>query len=161
MRKTDFTKALTEYFSIYLPTTCGVSPNTTNSYRDTFKQLLLFFQEKKGISANYIELRYLNMELVSEFLDWLETSRHIAVTTRNQRLAAIKAFAHFVQYKFPENIENCVDIINLRPKKYEKASTSCNLLLWTPARQNLSTLCSRSVVKPLRKPSASRPRTVR
>lgn len=38
MRKTDFTKALTEYFSIYLPTTCGVSPNTTNSYRDTFKQ---------------------------------------------------------------------------------------------------------------------------
>lgn len=91
MRKTDFTKALTEYFSIYLPTTCGVSPNTTNSYRDTFKQLLLFFQEKKGISANYIELRYLNMELVSEFLDWLETSRHIAVTTRNQlcnRLAA-------------------------------------------------------------------------
>ena len=60
------------------------------------------------------------MELVSEFLDWLETSRHIAVTTRNQRLAAIKAFAHFVQYKFPENIENCVDIINLRPKKVRK-----------------------------------------
>ena len=53
MRKTDFTKALTEYFSIYLPTTCGVSPNTTNSYRDTFKQLLLFFQEKK---AGFISL---------------------------------------------------------------------------------------------------------
>lgn len=51
MRKTDFTKALTEYFSIYLPTTCGVSPNTTNSYRDTFKQLLLFFQEKKRRNA--------------------------------------------------------------------------------------------------------------
>lgn len=120
MKKTDFTKALTEYFSTYLPTTCGVSPNTTNSYRDAFKLLLLFFQEEKGISANYIELRYLNMELVSEFLDWLETSRHIAVTTRNQRLAAIKAFAHFVQYRFPENMENCVDIINLRPKKHEK-----------------------------------------
>lgn len=40
MRKTDFTKALTEYFSIYLPTTCGVSPNTTNSYRDAKKQAL-------------------------------------------------------------------------------------------------------------------------
>ncbi len=120
MKKTDFTKALTEYFSTYLPTTCGVSPNTTNSYRDAFKQLLQFFQEEKGISANYIELRYLNMELVSEFLDWLETYRHVAVATRNQRLAAIKAFAHFVQYRFPENMENCVDIINLRPKKHEK-----------------------------------------
>lgn len=121
MKKTDFTKALTEYFSTYLPTTCGVSPNTTNSYRDAFKQLLQFFQEEKGISANYIELRYLNMEFVSEFLDWLETYRHVAVTTRNQRLAAIKAFAHFVQYRFPENMENCVDIINLRPKKHEKS----------------------------------------
>lgn len=120
MKKTDFTKALTEYFSTYLPTTCGVSPNTTNSYRDAFKQLLQFFQEEKGISANYIELRYLNMEFVSEFLDWLETYRHVAVATRNQRLAAIKAFAHFVQYRFPENMENCVDIINLRPKKHEK-----------------------------------------
>lgn len=120
MKKTDFTRALTEYFSSYLPTTCGVSPNTTNSYRDTFKLLLLFFLEEKGVSANYIELRYLNMELVSEFLDWLETSRHIAVTTRNQRLAAIKAFSHFVQYRFPENMENCVDIINMRPKKHEK-----------------------------------------
>ena len=70
MKKTDFTKVLTEYFSSYLPTTCGVSPNTTNSYRDTFKLLLLFFQKEKGISANYIELHYLNMELVSEFLNW-------------------------------------------------------------------------------------------
>ena len=91
MRKTDFTKALNRVFLNLSAYYMRVSPNTTNSYRDTFKQLLLFFQEKKGISANYIELRYLNMELVSEFLDWLETSRHIAVTTRNQRLAAIKA----------------------------------------------------------------------
>ena len=76
MRKTDFTKALTEYFSIYLPTTCGVSPNTTNSYRDTFKQLLLFFQEKKGISANYIELRYLKTALTLLICDPKSTKRH-------------------------------------------------------------------------------------
>lgn len=53
MRKTDFTKALTEYFSIYLPTTCGVSPNTTNSYRDTFKQLLLFFKKERHLRKLY------------------------------------------------------------------------------------------------------------
>lgn len=96
--------------------------NTVGVGSETVAQGYTYTQNASlRISANYIELRYLNMELVSEFLDWLETSRHIAVTTRNQRLAAIKAFAHFVQYKFPENIENCVDIINLRPKKYEKA----------------------------------------
>ena len=120
MKKTDFTKALTSYFSTYLPETCGVSPNTCNSYRDAFKLLLLYFQEEKGVPANSIELRTLNRNLVSDFLDWLEAQRKVSVTTRNQRLAAMKAFAHYVQYRNPEYLENCTDIITMRPKKHEK-----------------------------------------
>ena len=120
MKKTDFTKALTSYFSTYLPETCGVSPNTCNSYRDAFKLLLLYFQEEKGIPANSIELRMLNRNLVSNFLDWLEVQRKVSATTRNQRLAAMKAFAHYVQYRNPEYLENCTDIIAMRPKKHEK-----------------------------------------
>ena len=120
MKKTDFTKALTAYFSTYLPLTCGVSPNTCNSYRDAFKLLLLYFQEEKGVPANSIELRTLNRNLVSDFLDWLEAQRKVSVTTRNQRLAAMKAFAHYVQYRNPEYLENCTDIIAMRPKKHEK-----------------------------------------
>lgn len=120
MKKTDFTKALTAYFSTYLPLTCGVSPNTCNSYRDAFKLLLLYFQEEKGVPANSIELRMLNRNLVSDFLDWLEAQRRVSVTTRNQRLAAMKAFAHYVQYRNPEYLENCTDIITMRPKKHEK-----------------------------------------
>lgn len=120
MKKTDFTKALTSYFSTYLPETCGVSPNTCNSYRDTFKLLLLYFQEEKGVPANSIELRMLNRNLASNFLDWLEVQRKVSVTTRNQRLAAMKAFAHYVQYRNPEYLENCTDIIAMRPKKHEK-----------------------------------------
>ena len=120
MKKTDFTKALTAYFSTYLPLTCGVSPNTCNSYRDAFKLLLLYFQEEKGEPANSIELRMLNRNLVSDFLDWLEAQRKVSVTTRNQRLAAMKAFAHYVQYRNPEYLENCTDIITMRPKKHEK-----------------------------------------
>lgn len=120
MKKTDFTKALTSYFSTYLPETCGVSPNTCNSYRDAFKLLLLYFQEEKGVPANSIELRMLNRNLASDFLDWLEAQRKVSVTTRNQRLAAMKAFAHYVQYRNPEYLENCTDIIAMRPQKHEK-----------------------------------------
>ena len=120
MKKTDFTKALTSYFSTYLPETCGVSPNTCNSYRDAFKLLLLYFQEEKGVPANSIELRMLNRNLASDFLDWLEVQRKVSVTTRNQRLAAMKAFAHYVQYRNPEYLESCTDIIAMRPKKHEK-----------------------------------------
>ena len=120
MKKTDFTKALTAYFSTYLPSTCGVSSNTCNSYRDAFKLLLLYLQEEKGVPANSIELRMLNRNLVSDFLDWLEVQREVSVTTRNQRLAALKAFAHYVQYRNPEYLGNCTDIITIRPKKHEK-----------------------------------------
>lgn len=123
MKKTDFTKALTSYFSTYLPETCGVSPNKCNSYRDAFKLLLLYFQEEKGVPANRIELRMLNRNLASDFLDWLEVQRKVSVTTRNQRLAAMKAFAHYVQYRNPEYLENCTDIIAMRPKKHEKPVT--------------------------------------
>ncbi len=62
----------------------------------------------------------LNRELVLEYLDWLELQRKVSVTTRNQRLAAMKAFAHYVQYRNPEYLENCTDIIAIRPKKHEK-----------------------------------------
>lgn len=59
----------------------------------------------------------------------------------------------------PDHIE--IAILQDDASKANRIMISCNWLLWTPAQQNLSTLCSRSVVKPLRKPSASRPRTVR
>lgn len=120
MKKTDFTKAVTEYFASYLPITCGVSPNTCESYRDTFRLLLKYFYEEKGITANCIELKLMDLKLISDFLDWLETKRNVSASTRNQRLAALKAFFRYVQYRYPEYMENYINIMNLRPKKHEK-----------------------------------------
>lgn len=120
MKKTDFTKAITEYFASYLPITCGVSPNTCESYRDTFRLLLQYLHEEKGVSANCIELKLMDLKLISDFLDWLETQRNVSVSTRNQRLAALKAFFRYVQYRYPEYMENYINIMNLRPKKHEK-----------------------------------------
>ena len=120
MKKTDFSKAVTSYLAEYLPQTCGFSNNTINSYRDAFKLLLLFLQEEKGIEAHKIELKMIGRQIVSEFLDWLENTRYASVSTRNQRLAALKAFSKYAQYRYPDTITNCVDIITMRPKKQEK-----------------------------------------
>lgn len=120
MKKTDFSKAVTSYLAEYLPQTCGFSNDTINSYRDAFKLLLLFLQEEKGIEAHKIELKMIGRQIVSEFLDWLENTRNASVSTRNQRLAALKAFSKYAQYRYPDTITNCVDIITMRPKKQEK-----------------------------------------
>lgn len=100
MKKTDFSKAVTSYLAEYLPQTCGFSDNTINSYRDVFKLLLLFLQEEKGIDAHKIELKMMGRQMVSEFLDWLENTRNASVATRNQRLAALKAFSKYAQYRY-------------------------------------------------------------
>ncbi len=42
MRQTDFARTLTRFLSEYLPGQRNVSTNTIKSYRDTFKQLLIF-----------------------------------------------------------------------------------------------------------------------
>lgn len=120
MKKTDFSKAVTTYLAEYLPQSCGFSDNTVHSYRDVFKLLLLFLQQEKGINAHEIKLKMLDRQTISEFLDWLENTRKASVATRNQRLAALKAFAKYVQYRYPDAISNCVDIITMRPKKQEK-----------------------------------------
>ena len=62
----------------------------------------------------------MDLKLISDFLDWLETRRNVSVSTRNQRLAALKAFFHYAQYRYPEYMENYINIMNLRPKKHEK-----------------------------------------
>lgn len=52
MKTTDFAKALTEFLSVELPSSRNVSPNTVLSYRDTFKQLIVFMS--KGTFFNRI-----------------------------------------------------------------------------------------------------------
>ena len=126
MKKTDFSKAVTSYLAEYLPQTCGFSDNTINSYRDAFKLLLLFLQEEKGIEAHKIELKMIGRQIVSEFLDWLENTRNASVSTRNQRLAALKAFSKYAQYRYPDTITNCVDIITMRQ---ETGKTTCGIFI--------------------------------
>src|ERR1039457_4484566 len=55
------------------------------------------------------------------FLADLEQSRHCAITTRNQRLAAVHALAGFVGEHSPEHIAWCAQIRSIPFKKASKA----------------------------------------
>src|SRR5438132_13620749 len=93
MKPTDFSNYLTQFLSDYLPGQKNVSPNTIRSYRDTFKLLLQYFQEREGMPPEKITMSCLIQERVISFLDWLETERGCAVTTRNLRLTAVHSFS--------------------------------------------------------------------
>jgi site-specific recombinase XerD len=120
MKPTDFAKYLTEFLSVYLPTQKNVSKNTICSYRDTFKLLINFCQEKHEIRVEQITLDVLSSKFITDFLEWLETSRKCSIATRNQRLAAIHSFFRYVQAEEPAGIFNFQKITAIPIKRAKK-----------------------------------------
>lgn len=124
MRTTDFAKYLTDYLSIYLPGQRNLSPNTISSYRDTFKLLLLFCREEKGISPEHLTLSNIDDDLILAFMFWIETERKCSIATRNQRLAAIHAFFRYVQAQTPERLLMHQRILSIPLKKTGKPAVA-------------------------------------
>lgn len=75
------------------------SPQTVASYRDAFRLVLLFAQKHYHKPASELALADMNATFVSQFLQYLERHRHNSIRSRNARLAAIHAFAHYAALK--------------------------------------------------------------
>lgn len=117
MKPTDFSYHLTKYLSIYLPGMQGLSSNTIASRRDAFTLLLGFCKEVKGVPVEKVEIKTLSVQLIIDFLDWLENNRKCCASTRNQRLTSIKAFFKYLQTETPEYILLCQQIMSVPLKK--------------------------------------------
>lgn len=89
---TDFALLLQRFLTSHLAGLRGASPNTVASYRDTFKLLITYTRDQKTIPPEKLTLSCIDVEMITGFLNWLESSRQNSVSTRNQRLAAISSF---------------------------------------------------------------------
>ena len=120
MNPTNFARHLADFFSVYLTTQKNVSKNTIYSYRDTFKLLLKYCQEVKGIAIERIRIDSLTAELIKDFLNWLENERKCSISTRNQRLASIHSFFRYIQGEEPAGIHHFQQVISIPTKKTEQ-----------------------------------------
>ena len=96
---------LRRFFSEYIVTERNLARNTRDSYRDTFTQLLPFVSGKLRKPVDRLAVRDLTSRRVLHFLAHVEEDRGCSVQTRNQRLAAIRAFARFVGSRDPAHVE--------------------------------------------------------
>ena len=104
-RKIEFMSLLEDYFETYLPYSRGLSPNTIESYKQSFLLLLRFMSDVKGIKPDDIKFSILNYDTLMEFFNWLEKERfnwlekerNCKPVTRNQRLSALSAFSEYAQ----------------------------------------------------------------
>jgi len=101
----------------YIVTERNLARNTRTSYRDTFSLLLPFVSGKLRKPVDRLAVRDLTSGLVLKFLTHLEDDRDCSVRTRNQRLAAIRAFARFVGSRDPAHVEWCGHIRAIASKK--------------------------------------------
>ena len=108
---------LRRFFSEHIVTERNLARNTQQSYRDTFSLLLPFVGTKIRKPVDRLAVRDLTSSRVLQFLAHIENDRGCSVQTRNQRLAAIRAFARFVGSRDPAHVEWCGHLRAVPAKK--------------------------------------------
>lgn len=95
----------------------GASVNTCDSYAYAFKLLLSYASKRLKIAPSKLELEQIDAPLVVGFLNHLETTRRNGASSRNVRLAAIKSFMRFMEYRVPSALAQIQRILAIPTKK--------------------------------------------
>ena len=95
---------LRDFLLAYLPNQRKASINTVKAYRATLNQFLKYTAGQKNIPVLSVTFEMVTYETVNSYLDWLSEDRKAAPATRNNRLAAIRAFVSYAAACRPEYI---------------------------------------------------------
>lgn len=112
---------LVAFMRDYLPRERGCSEHTCAAYAYTFQLLLRFAAQRLHVPPSSLALEQIDAPLVIAFLEHLEDDRGNGVSTRNARLAAIKSFAHFLEYREPSCLEQVGGILAIPSKRTRQA----------------------------------------
>lgn len=115
--KSSIAVLITSYFANYLPNIVGYSENTIKSYRDTFVLLFKYSDICHLCPHGRISIEIFYEENILNFLAWLEGDRNTGISTRNQRLAALKSFGKYVSSTAPEYLDTFQSVLNIKTKK--------------------------------------------
>ncbi|MDD3041082.1 tyrosine-type recombinase/integrase [Bacteroides sp.] len=113
----SLTTLITSFFTNYLPNIAGYSENTVKSYRDTFVLLFNFADKNKLCPRGRIGIEIFYKENILGFLEWIEIERNATVSTRNQRLAALKSFSKYASSNAIEYMDTFQQVLDIKIKK--------------------------------------------
>lgn len=121
----------------------NLARNTQLSYRDALALLMPFASAQLGQPIDQLTLEQLSPSVIKAFLMDLEQTRGCSIATRNQRLAAIHALAHFIAQHSPEQIAWCSAVREIPFKRTAKPQLAyldkpeMDALLAAPNRQTV------------------------
>lgn len=118
MTTSDLGTLLRNFFEQHLVAQRGLSTHTVLAYRDTWKLLLQFAARRHRKTCASLTLADLKADTVRRFLEHLEQERHNAVSTRNNRLAAVHAFFQYVAQTDPRELTHCQSVLAVPFKRH-------------------------------------------
>lgn len=110
---------ITVFLQQHLPVERGATENTCESYAYAFILLFEYASNCLKVVPSKLHIEQLDAPLIVDFLEHLETKRGNGANSRNSRLAAIKSFMHFMEYRVPAALEHINRILAIPPKKAE------------------------------------------
>jgi len=111
---------ITDFLRDYMPRQRGYSPNSCETYAHGFRLLFSFVGNRLGCRPSQLHFEALDSALILEFLTHIECERKNGATTRNVRLAAIKAFMRYVEYQLPSALEQIRQIHAIPSKRHDQ-----------------------------------------
>ncbi len=96
------------------------SPHTIASYRDTFRLLLGFAEQRHGKAPEVLAVKDLDAPFIGTFLDHLEQDRGVTARSRNVRLAAIHSFFRYVALEEPSHVAVTQRVLAMPTKRYTR-----------------------------------------
>src|SRR5580704_3237022 len=94
---------LQSFFTRRLIAQRKASPHTIASYRDTFRLLLQFAEQRLAKAPSRLTIEDLNAPFLGAFLDHLESTRANGARSRNLRLTALRSFFRYAALESPQH----------------------------------------------------------
>jgi site-specific recombinase XerD len=121
---TALAPVLQAFFTQRLIAQRQVSGHTVAGYRDTFRLLLGFAQQRTGTEPCDLRLGDLDAELIGAFLEHLRRDRRNSARTRNTRLAAIHSLFRYAALRHPEHADLIQRVLAIPPARFNKATVA-------------------------------------
>ena len=111
---------ITGYLRDYMPRQRGYSPHSCETYAYGFRLLLTFAAKRSGTKPSQLHVEQFGAKLILDFLAHIEGERRNGASTRNLRLAAIKSFMRYVEYRVPSALEQIGQIRAIPTKRHDQ-----------------------------------------
>jgi integrase/recombinase XerD len=117
---TPIAPLITNFLREHMPLELGRSPHTCETYAHAFRLLFRYAATQLGKRPSEIHLEEIDADLVLGFLAHIEEQRGNGAPTRNARLAAIKAFMRYIEFRHPAALAQARRIHAIPAKRHDQ-----------------------------------------